>query len=134
MNAGQQQEQAGDRMNAAARAAFVASYERLVTRVWSDPDVDALLEQEPRALMARYGLVLPASVSVAVVRHAPNAPSDLGRLVAAWEDAPSSGRFALVVPPAEAEDDGELDERELDTIVAGLGPGSSFRRPCFYTS
>jgi hypothetical protein len=134
MNAGLQAAQEGDRMNSAARAAFVASYQRLVTRVWSDPDVDVLLEQEPRALLAQYGLVLPESVSIEVVRHAQNAEPNLDRLVAAWQDAPSSGRFALVVPPAEADDGAELDERELDTIVAGLGPGSAFRRPSFYTT
>lgn len=44
-------------MNPGARAAFVACYGRLVTRVWSDPDLERLLERDPRALMAQYGLV-----------------------------------------------------------------------------
>jgi hypothetical protein len=121
-------------MKPGARAAFIASYGRLVTRVWSDPDLDVVLEQDPRALMAQYGLVLPEAVTIEVVRHAPSAESNLDELVAAWEDAPSSGRFALVVPATDVDADGELDELELDTIVAGLGTSCAFACPCCCTA
>jgi len=107
-------------MSPGARAAFFASYGRLVTRVWSDPELELLLEQDPRGLMAQCGLVLGEAVSIEVVRNAPNAEPNLGELIAAWENAPASGRFALVVPATDV-DDRELDEHELDTIVAGLG-------------
>lgn len=120
-------------MNPGARAAFVASYGRLVTRVWADPELELLLERDPRALMARYDLVLPEEVSVEVVRNAANAESSLDELVAAWENAPDSGHFALVVPATDADDDGELDEHELDTIVAGLGTSSACCSPCCCT-
>lgn len=120
-------------MNPGARAAFVASYGRLVTGVWSDPDLELLLEQDPRALMARYGLVLPEAVRIEVVRDASQAEPDLNELVAAWEGAPDSGRFALVVPATDA-DDSELDEHELDTIVAGLGTSCACCCPCCCSS
>jgi hypothetical protein len=106
-------------VNPGARAAFAASYGRLVTRVWSDPELELLLERDPRGLMARCGLVLPETVSIEVVRNAPSAEPELGELFASWENAPASGRFALVVPATDV--GGELAEHELDTIVAGLG-------------
>jgi hypothetical protein len=121
-------------MNPGARAAFVASYGRLVTRVWSDPDLELLLEQDPRALMAQYGLVLPDAVSIEVVRNAPDAKASLDELVAAWEAAPASGRFAFVVPATDVDDDGELDEHELDAIVAGLGTSCACCCPCCCTA
>lgn len=121
-------------MNPGARAAFVASYGRLVTRVWSDPDLEILLEQDPRALMAAYGLVLPESVSIEVVRNGPDAEANLDELVAAWEDAPDNGRFALVVPATDVDGDADLDEHELDAIVAGLGTSCACCCPCCCTA
>ena len=121
-------------MNPGARAAFVASYGRLVTRVWSDPDQELLLAQDPRALMAQCGLVLPEAVAIEVVRNAPSAESNLDELVAGWENAPTSGRFALVVPATDVDDDGELDEHELDAVVAGLGTSCACCCPCCCTA
>jgi hypothetical protein len=116
-------------MEPAARAAFVASYGRLVTGVWSDPDQELLLEQDPRALMAQCGLVPAEVVSIEVVRNAPNAEPSLEELIAAWENAPASGRFTLVVPATDVDDEAELNEHELDAIVAGLDTSRAFRWP-----
>jgi hypothetical protein len=120
-------------MNPGARTAFVASYGRLVTRVWSDPELELLLEQDPRAVMAQYGLALPDPVSVELVWNGPDAEFSLDELVAAWENASESGHFALVVPATDVDDDGDLDEHELDAIVAGLGP-SACCSPCCCTT
>jgi hypothetical protein len=117
-------------MNPAARAAFVASYGRLVTRVWSDPDQELLLEQDPRALMAQCGLVPPEVVSIEVVRNAPKAEPNLDELIAEWENAPASGHFTLVVPATDTDDEAELNEHELDAIVAGLDTSCAFCCPC----
>jgi len=116
-------------MNPGARAAFAASYGRLVTRVWSDPDVEVLLEHDPRTLLAQYGMVLPEAVSIEVIRNTSDAEYSLDDMVAGWENAEDTGRFALVVPATDIDDDGELAEHELDTIVAGLGP-SACCSPC----
>jgi hypothetical protein len=120
-------------MNPGARAAFVAAYGRLVTSVWSDPEQELLLERDPRALMAQYGLMLPATVRIEVVRHVQDAEPDLDAQVAAWENAPASGHFALVVPATDADDDVELAEHELDGIVAGLDTSCACCCPCCCT-
>lgn len=120
-------------MNPGARAAFAASYGRLVTRVWSDPGLELLLEQDPRGVMAQYGLALPDPVSIELVRNAPDAAYSLDDLFGMWENAPDSGHFALVIPATDADDDSDLEEHELDAIVAGLGP-SACCSPCCCTS
>ena len=83
--------------------------------------------------MAQYGLVLPDAVTIEVVRNTSDAESTLDDMVADWENAPDSGRFALVVPATDVDDARELDEHELDAIVAGLGP-SACCSPCCCTS
>jgi hypothetical protein len=120
-------------MNPEARAAFVASYGRLVTRVWSDPDLELLLEQDTRGVMAQYGLTLPDPVRVDLVRSAPGVQYSLDDLVATWESAADDGHFALVIPATDVDDAGELAEHELDAIVAGLGP-SACCSPCCCTA
>ena len=120
-------------MNPGARAAFAASYGRLVTRVWSDPELELLLEQDPRGIMAQYGLALPEPVAIELVRSAPDAAYSLDDLFATWENAPDSGHFSLVIPATDLDDDGDLEEHELDAIVAGLGP-SACCSPCCCTS
>jgi len=120
-------------MEPGARAAFVAAYGRLVTSVWSDPAHKLLLEQDPRALMAQHGLVLPDGVTIEVVRDVQDAEPDLDALVAAWASASASGRFTLVVPATDADGDMELDEHELDAIVAGLDTSCACCCPCCCT-
>ena len=116
-------------MNPGARAAFVAAYGRLITGVWSDPELELLLERDPRDVMAQYGLALPGQVSIELVRNGPGTEHSLDELVATWENAPDSGHFTLVIPATDVEGDGDLAEHELDAIVAGLGP-SACCSPC----
>ena len=122
-------QQEGHRMNPGAGRRSPPSYGRLVTAVWSDPDAELLLEQDPRTLLAQYGMVLPEAVSIEVIRNTSDAEYTLDNIVAGWENAEDTGRFALVVPATDIDDDGELAEHELDTIVAGLGP-SACCSPC----
>jgi hypothetical protein len=121
-------------MNPGDRAAFVAAYGRLVTSVWSDPDQELLLEQNPHALMAQHDLMLPKTVSIEVVRDVQGAEPDLDALVAAWVSAPATGCFALVVPATDFDDDTELDEHELDAVVAGLNTTCACCCPCCCTT
>ena len=121
-------------MKPGARAAFFTAYGRLVTRIWADPELELVLEQDPRGLMAQCGLELPQAVSIELVRSAPHAGPSLEELVAAWENAPISGRFALVLPATGFDDDGELSEHELDAIVAGLGTSGAWRYLCNFTT
>lgn len=121
-------------MQPGERAAFVAAYGRLVTSVWSDPDQELLLEQHPRTLMAGHGLVLPDTVHIDVVRDVQDVEPDLDALVAAWEGAPDTGRFSLIVPAVDTDDEIELAEHELDAVVAGLNTGCACCCPCCCTT
>jgi hypothetical protein len=117
-------------MDPGARAAFVAAYGRLVTNVWSDPEQELLLEHDPRALMAQHGLALQDAVRIEVVRDVHDAEPDLDAQVAAWESAPESGQFVLVVPSVDVDDEIELAEHELDGIVAGMDTSCACCCPC----
>jgi len=121
-------------MDPGVRAAFVAAYGRLVADVWSDPEQEILLEQDPRALMARHGLILPESVRIDVVRDVQDAEPDLDAQVTAWEMAPEIGQFMLVVPSVELDNDTELAEHELDSVVAGLNSSCACCCPCCCTT
>jgi hypothetical protein len=112
------------------RAAFVAAYGRLVANVWADPEQERLLEEDPRGLMADYGLILPESVRVEVVRDVGDAEPDLNVQVAAWSMAEQTGRLVFVVPAAADDDEVELAEHELDGIVAGLDSTCACCCPC----
>jgi len=117
-------------MQPGARAAFVAAYGRLVTAVWSEPEAELLLEQDPRALLAQHGLVLPEAVRIDVVRDVADAEPDLDAQVAAWENAIETGQFMLVVPAIDVDDEIELSEHELDGIVAGMDTSCACCCPC----
>lgn len=121
-------------MDPGSRAIFVAAYGRLVADVWSDPDREAELEQSPRALMARYGLVVPDAVRLDLIRDVQDAEPDLDFLVASWENAVDNGYFPLVVPSLDVEDDVELSEHELDSVVAGLNTSCACCCPCCCTT
>lgn len=121
-------------MDPGSRAAFVAAYGRLVADVWSDPDRELELVQDPRGLMARYGLAIPESVRIDVIRDVGDADPDLDSLVMSWESAASAGHFPLVVPVIEEEDDLELAEHELDNVVAGLNTSCACCCPCCCTT
>jgi hypothetical protein len=117
-------------MEPGARAAFVAAYGRLVTDVWSDPEQELLLEQDPHALLARHGLALPETVRVDVVRDVGDAEPDLDAQVAAWANAVEAGHFMLVVPAVDTDDEIELAEHELEGIVAGMDTSCACCCPC----
>jgi hypothetical protein len=117
-------------MEPGARAAFVAAYGRLVTDVWSDPEQELLLERDPHALLAQFGLNLPQDVQVDVVRDVGGAEPDLDTQVTAWENAVEAGQFMLVVPGIHADDEIELAEHELEGIVAGMDTSCACCCPC----
>jgi hypothetical protein len=117
---------------ASDRALFIAAYSRLVAEVWAEPEREASLMADPRALLSEYGLVLPDGVRVEVVRESGHAP-DIQAQVQAWQDAPHTGVLALFVPPLDAIDEAPLDEDELDNVVAGLDTTCACCCPCCCT-
>jgi hypothetical protein len=54
--------------------------------------------------------------------------------VASWENAVDNGYFPLVVPSLDVEDDVELSEHELDSVVAGLNKSFACCCPCCCTT
>ncbi|MEV4708489.1 hypothetical protein [Actinoplanes sp. NPDC049316] len=120
-------------MNPGDRAVFIAAYGRLVVEVWSDPAREALLERDPRRLLAEYGITVPEGVPVRVRRDAGAAEPDLETQVEAWRHASDLGELVLFVPNLEAEGEAEIDERELENVVAGLEPGTACCCPCCCT-
>jgi hypothetical protein len=116
------------------RAAFVAAYSRLVAEVWADAAAERALAENPRALLAEYGLAVPEPVRVDVVRDATDAQPDLDTQVAAWQDAARLGTFTLYVPATGPIGEAELAEDELDRVVGGLDASCACCCPCCSTS
>jgi hypothetical protein len=120
-------------VNPGDRAVFIAAYGRLVVEVWSDPAREALLERDPRRLLGEYGIAVPESVPVTVRRDAAGAEPDLETQVDAWRNASDRGELVLFVPALESEGEVEIDEHELEAVVAGLEPGTACCCPCCCT-
>jgi hypothetical protein len=116
------------------RAAFVAAYSKLVAEVWADPAAERALADDPRALLAEYGLTVSESVEIAVVRDVADAQPDLDAQVVAWRDADELGTFTLFVPATDPIGEAELDEDELDRVVGGLDASCACCCPCCSTT
>lgn len=116
-------------MQPSARAIFVSSYSRLVADVWGDPVAERRLVEDPRALLSDHGLVVPAQVTINIVRDASDEP-DLESQVRAWETMMDSWALSLVIPSSEPLGTSELDEDELDIVVGGLAASCSCCCPC----
>ncbi|GAA2575762.1 hypothetical protein GCM10010435_59730 [Winogradskya consettensis] len=120
-------------MDPGDRAVFIAAYGRLVVEVWSDPAREELLERDPRQLLTEYGIAVPDDVPVTVRRDAGDAEPDLETQVEAWKHASDLGELVLFVPALESGGEIEIDERELENVVAGLEPGTACCCPCCCT-
>ncbi|WP_432842732.1 hypothetical protein [Dactylosporangium sp. CA-092794] len=120
-------------MDSVERGTFVAAFGRLVADVWSDPAVETRLAQEPRALVADYGLRVPEEVDLRVVRDTAAAEPDLEAQVRAWRDCHETGVLHLYIPAMDAIDDAPLSEDELDDVVAGLDASCACCCPCCCT-
>jgi hypothetical protein len=116
------------------RAAFVAAYSRLVAEVWADAAAERTLAENPRALLAEYGLTVPDQVLITVVRDATDAQPDLETQVLAWRDADRLGTFTLYVPSTGPIGETELEEDELDRVVGGLDASCACCCPCCSTT
>jgi len=116
------------------RAAFVAAYSKLVAEVWADPAAETALAEDPRALLAEYGLAVPESVRITVVRDVTGVQPDLDAQVVAWRDACETGELTLFVPDTDPVGEAELDEDELDSVVGGLDASCACCCPCCSTS
>ncbi|MDI6105351.1 hypothetical protein QLQ12_42900 [Actinoplanes sp. NEAU-A12] len=120
-------------MDPTERALFITAYGRLVADVWSDPDQERLLADDPHRLLAEHDLGVPPEVPVVVVRDAQGADPDIGVQVQAWLDAGAGRTFVLYVPALDPVSEQELSEHELDSVVAGIDPAGACCCPCCCT-
>jgi hypothetical protein len=121
-------------MKPADRGMFVAAYTRLLTDVWTDPARELQLVEDPRALLMAHGLILPDNVRITVQRDVTGVEPNLEEQVRLWETAGVTGELVLVVPVADMPGTGELQEDELDNIVAGMDSSCACCCPCCCTS
>jgi hypothetical protein len=111
------------------RAAFVASYARLLGSVWSDERMDRRLEADAGGVLAEFGFSAPPGATLSVVRR-PDGPPDLGALIERWSAGHRTGRFELCVPLCPQVPTQELSESDLNLVSAGAINASSSCCPC----
>ncbi|HEX8093549.1 hypothetical protein [Jatrophihabitans sp.] len=121
-------------MEPSSRSKFVTAYSRLVADVWAEPDKERQLEADPRGFIAGYGLEVPDGVKVTLLRDVGDAEPDLDQQVQTWLQAPETGELILVVPALDPVAESELDEHELDAVVAGLDLSCACCCPCCCTT
>ncbi|WP_018637148.1 hypothetical protein [Parafrankia elaeagni] len=112
------------------RAVFIAAYTNLVVDVWSNPHSERQLADDPRALLARHGVPVPDGTRVVAVRDVVGSEPDLDVQVRYWQEAPATGEMRLVVPTLTELATAELDEAELDGVVAGVQSTCACCCPC----
>jgi hypothetical protein len=112
------------------RAVFVAAYTNLVVDVWSNPLSERQLTEDPQALLARHGVPVPEGTRVVAVRDVGDAEPDLDIQVRYWQESLTTGELRLVVPAMAPLKEAELDEAELDSVVAGLDTSCACCCPC----
>lgn len=121
-------------MDASDRTKFITAYSRLVADVWADPEKERQLEADPRSFIAQYGLRVPETVNVVLLRDIGEAEPDLDQQVQTWIQAPERGELVLVVPALTPVSQSELTEYELDDVVAGLDSSCTCCCPCCCTT
>ncbi|SDZ01390.1 hypothetical protein SAMN05421504_108256 [Amycolatopsis xylanica] len=117
-------------MDPAQRAAFVANYSTLVAAVWSDPNKEEALVQNPEKLVAEFGIEVPEGVMLSIERDGSDVGGGLQTQVDAWQNAAELGVLTLYIPTADFAGTRELAEEELDSLVAGLDSSCACCSPC----
>ena len=105
-------------MAVADRSAFVRGYTKILTNAWSDEAFASRLTSSPKDVLAEYGLDVPASASVQVIRATAGA-GNLDEQVALWEKGASTGTYQLYVPEVPQIETQELSDAELEGVAGG---------------
>lgn len=101
------------------RSSFVKGYTKILTNAWSDEGFKQQLQNDPKPILAEYGLDVPADANVDIVT-AVEGDGTLDDQVEIWEKGEGTGTYTLYVPNVPQVETGELSEAELDT-VSGAG-------------
>lgn len=108
-------------MDTQDRTDFISGYTKLVLATWSDESLGDRLVSDPKSVLAQFGLNVPATASVTVVRQIPpdHGEPDVDFQVRLWEKGLESGEFEMHVPETPQIDMEELSESELEGITGG---------------
>jgi hypothetical protein len=111
----------GDGVDTQDRTDFISGYTKLVLATWSDEAIGDRLVSDPKSVLAQFGLTVPASATVTVVRHIPpdHGDPDVDFQVNLWEKGLESGNFEMHVPETPQIDMEELSDSELEGITGG---------------
>ena len=101
------------------RSTFVKGYTKILTNAWSDESFAEQLRQNPKPVLAEYGLAVPGDATVDVV-SSQSSEGSVDDQVRIWEEGASSGHYTLYVPTVPQVEAGELSDAELES-VAGAG-------------
>lgn len=119
-------------MDDARQTEIAAGYSRLVRAAWADEKLADRLASSPREVLSEFGLAVPATAEIRLVRPAPPQRGAGAPLVetqlALWAEGQRSGIFELRVPQTPQLDTEELSEGDLATVAGGafdayLAPG-----------
>jgi hypothetical protein len=104
------------------RTDFISGYTKLVQAILSDEALGDRLVSDPKPVLAQFGLTVPASARVTVVRQVPpdHGDPDVDYQVKLWEKGLESGTFEMYVPETPQIDTEELSESELEGIAGGV--------------
>jgi len=101
------------------RSSFVQGYTKILTNAWSDESFASQLQDDPKPILAEYGLDVPDDATVVVVASE-GTDGSVDDQVAIWEEGASTGTYTLYVPVVPAVEAGELSDADLEA-VAGAG-------------
>ena len=119
-------------MESQERTAFLSNYSKLLVAAWSDESVGDRLVSNPKAVLAEFGLQVPETADVTVVRQIPpqHGEPDANVQVRLWEEGLKSGNIEMHVPEAPQIDAGELSESELEGVAGGWSISKCCCTPC----
>jgi hypothetical protein len=108
-------------VDAQDRTDFITSYTKLLVAVWSDETLGDKLAATPIPVLAQFGLIVPATANVTVIRQIPpeHGDPDVDFQVRLWEKGLETGDFEMHVPQTPQIDMSELSDSELEGITGG---------------
>ena len=108
-------------MDTQERTDFITGYTKLLLATWSDESLGDRLVADPKAVLAQFGLRVPASASVTLVRQIPpeHGDPDVDFQVRLWEQGLQSGQFEMHIPETPQIDMTELSDSELEGVTGG---------------
>jgi hypothetical protein len=122
----------GGAVDAQERTDFITSYTKLLLATWSDESLGDRLVDNPKEVLAQFGLNVPASAHITLVREIPaeHADPDVDVQVRLWQKGLESGEFEMHVPQTPQIDMEELSDAELEGVTGGLAATRSVATAC----